>query len=269
MNKEILSLDNQISRFKFSQPVQTQTSSAYPEIDGKLTELKMSINRNQEANEKAQNIIDTFQKKIPADEEFLKRFVAEKRVWLDQCDSEKLRDQTYNNGFKYLYEAKVMKMIFEGIFLDKIQEMIDERAEEKLKNFGEGEARQKIIDTITMEVTFEFFKKKCFDAWRFKNILLAADEYVILDYVKKLYVEIQDPNPLKCEEQILGKIMTILDDLKKDAEEIDKNKKSSVLAKVYWPLMNTLMTIIFLSIGNKRVKIHKEKIDTVIFYFIL
>ena len=46
-------------------------------------------------------------------------------------------------------------------------------------------ARRKFMMKITMEVTFDIFRKKCFDVWKFKNMILNNKEYIIMK--KKTY----------------------------------------------------------------------------------
>lgn len=271
MNREILNIDNAVQKLKISPPstrvVEINTvgggQSSIAEVDTKIAEMKSAIERTKESNEKNQNICDTLNKKILSDEDFLKKFSSEKKVWLDQVDEFAMREYTYQDGFEHLYEAKIMKMIFEGILLEKIQESIDGELEERLKNIGDAGARQKVIDKVTMDVTFNNYKRFCFDPWKFKNQVLAAEEYIILEYVKRLFIQ-EIGNNVSAErydEEILGKIMNSLDAIKAEAEGLDKNKRSKNLEKIFWPLINTLMIIVFLSIGNKRVKLHRERIQ--------
>jgi len=118
----------------------------------------------------------------------------------------------------------------------------------------------------TMEVTFNFFKKLCFDSWRFKNLVLACDEYIVIDYVKKYYaIEVNASGEVHGDEDILGKIMNVIDSLKLEAEKANEGRKQHLdprLDDVFLPAMNALMVIVFLSIGNKRVRLHKEKVVT-------
>jgi len=89
-------------------------------------------------------------------------------------------------------------------------------------------------------------------------MVLACDEYIILDYVKRYYSAGEQIDH-KADEDILARIMDIIDQLKAQGE---KRSKSDRYDKVFSPAMNAVMVIVFLSIGNKRVRLHKEKIVT-------
>jgi len=113
-----------------------------------------------------------------------------------------------------------------------------------------------------MEETHALFKKITFDAWRFKNMILACDEYVVIDSLKRYFVAEGESEGTLADEHILSKIMTIIDAIKIEAEKVYEKKKDENVKHVFLPAMNALMVVVFLSIGTKRVKIHKEKIVT-------
>ena len=58
--------------------------------------------------------------------------MGEKKVWLDRLQEKKLQNIAYQQGFKYLYEAKTIKLLMEGILLQKVEDEI----EKKLANKG-------------------------------------------------------------------------------------------------------------------------------------
>ena len=45
-----------------------------------------------------------------------------------------------------------------------------------------------------MDVTFNLFKTKMFDIWKFKNVLNNTDQYIILEKIKKYLNEANDSN---------------------------------------------------------------------------
>jgi len=116
-----------------------------------------------------------------------------------------------------------------------------------------------LMKKAIMEETHALFKKITFDAWRFKNMILACDEYVVIDSLKRYFVAEGESEGTLADEHILSKIMTIIDAIKIEAEKVYEKKKDENVKHVFLPAMNALMVVVFLSIGTKRVKIHKEK----------
>ena len=51
--------------------------------------------------------------------------MGEKKVWLDRLQEKKLQEITEQKGFKYLYEAKTIKLLMEGILLQKIEDEVE------------------------------------------------------------------------------------------------------------------------------------------------
>ena len=224
--------------------------------------------------------------------------MGEKKVWLDRLNEDKFRDIAYSNGFQYFYEAKTIKLLMEGILLEKVQEKIDKELTIKGEFFGwnvmdiekENEKRKKdefdlnvqlldqndqnyinqkenefkenwekneeennkkreeiniiwkklwqelwmpkiplsteetlvkqreLIKQVTMQVTFDLYKKLLFDIWKFKNIIHNSDEYVVLDKVRKYFPD-DNSNPNK-DEEILNKMMNIIEEIKQEEEII-------------------------------------------------
>ena len=68
--------------------------------------------------------------------QFFKKFIGEKKVWLDRLIEDEIREQAYSEGFKYLYEAKTIKLLLEGILLEKVQDKIEKVLCEKGSAFG-------------------------------------------------------------------------------------------------------------------------------------
>ena len=51
--------------------------------------------------------------------------MGEKKVWLDRLQEKKLQEITEQKGFKYLYEAKTIKLLMEGVLLQKIEDEVE------------------------------------------------------------------------------------------------------------------------------------------------
>ena len=104
-------------------------------------------------------------------------------------------------------------------------------------NFDENSPEySKEFDKKVSIVTFDFFKKNCFNAWKFKNIILACEEYVIHEYQR---VNGELPSLDKVAEEFVA--------LKKEAEKYH----DELAEKVFWPLINAVLVIIYSSIAKK------------------
>jgi hypothetical protein len=151
-----------------------------------------------------------------------------------------------------------MKMIFESILLDKVQEQISIE-KEKIRIDKNDEGYIKEYEIIVASVTFEwykvsiffllinfFIKKNCFNAWRFKNLVLCSDEYIIHEYQRENEVL-----------PTLEKIAMLLLKLKDDAEKI-KDKDAE---KIYWPLINAVLVTVYSSIARRKLDTYNDNND--------
>jgi hypothetical protein len=200
---------------------------------------------NEEIKEIKKRVEEIHQTKLPEDDEYIKKYQAEKKVHLDKVCAKRMRKLCYGKKFTHLYQAKLMKMIFESVLLEKIEDEINLRYANKTRNYSSDENKLlKIREDIIKEVTFEFYKKLCFDSWRFKNQVLACNEFII--------VSVEGGRK---EDYSLRKIMDILDELR---IESDKHKTKDDM-NIFWPLIDTLMVIVYLSIIYKRSKQHRDE----------
>jgi hypothetical protein len=267
-------------------------------VNSKIDEFNRLIQNNNIIIKKNKENIPEIQRKKKENDDFFVKFVGEKKVWLDRLNEDKFRDIAYSNGFQYFYEAKTIKLLMEGILLEKVQEKIDKELTIKGEGFGwnvmdiekENEKRKKeefdlnvqlldqndqnlinekenefkenwekneeennkkreeiniiwkklwqelwmpkiplstdqtlvkqreLIKQVTMQVTFDLYKKLLFDIWKFKNIIHNSDEYVVLDKVRKYFPD-DNSNPNK-DEEILNKMMNIIEEIKQEEEII-------------------------------------------------
>lgn len=97
-----------------------------------------------------------------------------------------------------------------------------------------------------IKIFFKFYyyiKKNCFNAWRFKNMVLAADEYIIHEYQRE-----------NGELPTLEKIAIHLLKLKDEAEKIrDENAE-----KIYWPLINAVLVTVYSSIARRKLDTYND-----------
>ena len=267
-------------------------------VNSKIDEFNRLISNNNMIIKKNKESIPDLQRKKKENDDFFMKFLGEKKVWLDRLNEDKFRDIAYSDGFLYFYEAKTIKLLMEGILLEKVQEKIDKELtikgnimgwnimdiekenedrkkeefelnvellketneETKLKKESEFKEnwekkeeennkkreeynliwkklwqelwmpnvplsteetfvkQRELIKKVTMEVTFDLYKKLLFDIWKFKNIIHNSDEYVILDRVRKYFPE-DNSNPNK-DEDILNKMMNIIEEIKQEEEII-------------------------------------------------
>jgi len=267
-------------------------------LESKIQEFVRSIEQNNEKIKKNNENIPEIQRKKKENDDFFKKFIGEKKVWLDRLLEEPFRDLAYEKGFKYFYEAKTIKLLMEGILLEKVQDRIEKELTEKGEIYGwdimneakileerkkeelelniellkvsdphealnkENETKNKwesedeqnkkkkeeitllwkqlwgelwlpkvpinndeniknqrdLMKKITMEVTFEMYQKVLFDVWKFKNIINNAEEYVIMDKVRKYFPD--DPSNPNKDEAILNKMMNMIEEIKSEEEII-------------------------------------------------
>jgi hypothetical protein len=400
MNREIMNIDANVAKVKVNPPSKGGLSGDpfFNELDKKITELNVVKANNEVDNVKSKDEISVCEKKKKEHADTLRNISSEKKVWLDQLVEDDLRDLTYKDHLDLSperdYEYKIMMLVFEGIFLEKVQETIDKTLSIKGKNIGWGVMnedeeerrrvdserqmrercenlttserereeenwrreeenkkveldRQKNIvreewrrhfkkywglrDPITMEhnrinrvrddhseqnyelyvsttkeVIFKLFKKLCFNAWQFKNVFLAGEDFILIEYFKKYLLGLSDKNvpAAKEEEEALGILMSILTNLKDQAEvlTIEEGERLNILERarekgvsigeakkelkevrlankekgikkidvpnlhnVFLPAMLTVRTIVFLTIGNRRIKSYSDTITNVSF----
>ena len=393
-----MNIDTNVSKIKLNAPSRGGMSGDpfFQEMDKKITELGVQKTNNENDNIKSKDEISVNEKKRKEHSDTLRNISSEKKVWLDQLIEDDLRDLTYKDHLDLSterdYEYKIMLLIFEGIFLEKVQETIDrelsirgkiygwqamdEESEEKRRLESEHEMRKRCEELgsqnerereeenwknkeeeykndlerrkaavkeewknyfkkfwgvrdliqieekrknkikepsddhyglyvkVTKEVIFKLYKKICFNAWQFKNVFLAAEEFILLDYLKKYLLGFSDKNvpAAKEEEEALGILMNILTNLKDQAEvlTIEERERLNILYRarekgetigearkelkdvrvqnkerhikrievnnlnsLFLPAMLTIRTIIFLTIGNRRIKSYGDIISNV------
>lgn len=117
---------------------QRKAEPLFAGVDAKINEFDRTTNQNNESIKKLNESIPEIQRKKKENDDFFKKFLGEKKVWLDRLKEEKLRDDAYKDGFKYLYEAKTVKLLMEGILLEKVQDEIERELSEKGEMFGWG-----------------------------------------------------------------------------------------------------------------------------------
>lgn len=297
LNETLIKVENSINSIE-SSFMGTGVKPSTEQLDLKEGEYKRNTENNEEVIKKKKEVIEDLERKKKENEEFLKKYDGEKKVWLDRLNEDIIQKDTYQNGFKYFYEAKVLKLIFEGIFLIKVQDMVEkemckkggvfdwnimnqEKMEElkKKKDFEFNQkllnvkiedaliqereyreqcekednrneklresiaaqwkqlwgevyipeivpsndpdiiARRKFMMKITMEVTFDIYRKMCFDVWKFKNMILNNKEYIIMDKIRSYIPEKHVANRTQ-EELVLNQLMNIIENIRAEEEII-------------------------------------------------
>jgi len=282
----------------FSSNVGNEDKNKTKELDSKVFDFKRETDSNDDKIKKINDSIPDLQRKKKENEEFFKKYVGEKKVWLDRLKEDKIRDETYKEGFKYLYEAKVIKLILEGILLEKVQDIVEKELcrrgdlygwnimniqeiekkkkeedfeynkrliqleskdiliqEQEHRDFRDKEdlktqkQREEIMEEwkqiwreiwvpdvrlsieedrtnkrnfvvkVTMDVVFALFKKKFYDIFKLKNIILSNDEYIVMDKIRNYFPEKNAPNRSK-DELVLNQLMNIIDNIKAEQEII-------------------------------------------------
>jgi len=298
MDEAILKVGNKLELIESSLSNNESSNPYTKELDSKVGEFKRETEENEEKVKDIKDKVQELQRKKKENEDFFKKYDGEKKVWLDRLKEDNIKDETYMKGFKYLYEAKIVKLVLEGILLEKVQDMIEKEMCKKGECFGwdimnekkienekkeidfqfnqnlirlksEEQIRQekdylerkekegareerkreeirnqwkqiwreiwipeiresvdpdivskrKLMIKITMDVTFEMFKKLFFDIYKLKNIILSNDEYVILDKIRSYFPEKNIPGRTQ-DEIALNQLMNIIDNIKAEEEII-------------------------------------------------
>ena len=298
MDDAILKVGNKLELIENSLISNDNENVYNKELDSKVGQYKRETEENEEKVKNIKDSIQELQRKKKENEDFFKKYEGEKKVWLDRLKEDDIKKKTYSTGFKYLYEAKIIKLLLEGILLEKVQDMIEKKMcvegdyygwgimnEKKMEldkkenefefnqnlirlesaeqvrqekeylerkekeNLGEEKKREqirkewkqiwreiwtpevmesvdpdivskrKLMIKITMEVTFEMFKKIFFDIYKLKNIILSNDEYVIMDKIRNYFPE-KNVTGRSQDEIALNQLMNIIDNIKAEEEII-------------------------------------------------
>ena len=299
MDDAILKVGNKIELIESNLNNNNESENIYnKELDSKVGEYKRETEQNEEKVKNLNESIQELTRKKKENEDFFKKYEGEKKVWLDRLIEKNIKNEAYNKGFKYLYEAKIVKLLLEGILLEKVQDMVEkemykkgthlgwdimnEKQIEDLKkenefqfnqnlikleskeqirqekdylerkekeNAGEERKREeirkewrqiwreiwipdikesvdpdivmkrKLMIQITMDVTFQMFKKTFFDIYKLKNIILSNDEYVVLDKIRSYFPEKNIPGRAQ-DEIVLNQLMNIIDNIKAEEQII-------------------------------------------------
>ena len=158
LDENIKKVENQLNLIE-SSFIYNEDKSKTNELDLKVGEFKRETEMNDDKVKKISETIPDLQRKKKENEEFFKKYVGEKKVWLDRLKEDKIRDETYGSGFKYLYEAKTIKLLLEGILLVKVQDMIEKEMCQRGEIFGWNIMNLEKIDENRKEDDFEFNKR--------------------------------------------------------------------------------------------------------------
>jgi len=294
---------NNINPQKLNNPIMFGLSQKISEFNMKVAQNAEKIRRNKEE-------IPEILRKKKESEDFFNKFMGEKKVWLDRLSEKKMQKIAFENGFKYFYEAKTIKLLLEGILLEKAEDDVEHElslkgaalgwdimniekyeSERKQKEFeknlelakiqddleainkekefkeqqdleeagikkkrnefrkewqeiwgeiwvpnipynGEQDLVQKrqLIQKVIMDVTFNLFKTKMFDIWKFKNVLNNTDQYIILEKIKKYLNEANDSNDFNInkiniinsrkDEDAFQKLTNVIENIRREEEII-------------------------------------------------
>ena len=90
--------------------------------------------------------------------------------------------------------------------------------------------KRNFVQKVIMEVTFNLFKNKMFDIWKFKNVLNNTDQYIILEKIKKYLNEANDNNEFNInhiniinerrDEDAFQKMTNIIENIRREEEII-------------------------------------------------
>ena len=157
MDDAILKVGNKLELLESSLMNSGNTENIYnKQLDIKVDEYKIETEQNEEKIKNINETIQELQRKKKENEDFFKKYEGEKKVWLDRLKEGKTKNETYSKGFKYLYEAKIIKLILEGVFLEKIQDMVEKEMCEKGALWGWDVMNEKKMEFEKKEAEFRF-----------------------------------------------------------------------------------------------------------------
>ena len=187
-------------------------------VDFKIKEFERLTKENNDKIKKLNETIPENTRKRKENDDFFKKFVGEKKVWLDRLNEEELQSDMYDTGFKYLYEAKTIKLLLEGILLEKVQDRIEKALCDKGTSFGwqvmdveklaqkrknqEFKLNLRLLDMSPEEAEKEEREKKA--KWEEKDRKRQIERENIQELWKKLWSEIWLPNtPLSTDKNMI------------------------------------------------------------------
>ena len=187
-------------------------------VDFKINEFERLTKENNDKIKKLNETIPENTRKRKENDDFFKKFVGEKKVWLDRLNEEELQNDMYDSGFKYLYEAKTIKLLLEGILLEKVQDNIEKALCEKGTSFGwqvmdverlvqkrknqEFKLNLRLLNMSPDEAEKEEREKKA--KWEEKDRKRQLERENIQELWKKLWSEIWLPNtPLSTDKNMI------------------------------------------------------------------
>ena len=157
MDDAILKVGNKLELLESSLMNSGNSENIYnKQLDIKVDEYKIETEQNEEKIKNINETIQELQRKKKENEDFFKKYEGEKKVWLDRLKEGKTKNETYSKGFKYLYEAKIVKLILEGVFLEKIQDMVEKEMCEKGALWGWDVMNEKKMEFEKKEAEFRF-----------------------------------------------------------------------------------------------------------------
>ena len=157
MDDAILKVGNKLELLESSLMNSGNSENIYnKQLDIKVDEYKIETEQNEEKVKNINETIQELQRKKKENEDFFKKYEGEKKVWLDRLKEGKTKNETYSKGFKYLYEAKIIKLILEGVFLEKIQDMVEKEMCEKGALWGWDVMNEKKMEFEKKEAEFRF-----------------------------------------------------------------------------------------------------------------
>jgi len=133
----------------------------------------------------------------------------------------------------------------------KEKQQTDETTKENTKQ------KTELYKTVLMEETHKYFKRLCYESNKFKNYLNNAEEFIITESMKRCYSSLEG----KDEKTTLNSLAESLDEIRGQVKNNYEHSKAA--KKVYYPAVNLLLQLVYATIGNKRIRSHRDRSDIV------
>jgi len=200
--------------------------------------IKIEENKQKIASQK--NPIDKIVKSIPEDEDFLNKISLEKKSLVDSLAEDVIIKLTYENGFEFDYQYDLMQILLQEINKFRFDERVKQRVEAECQQLspelqlGEGQKMRKAMIT-------ENFKHTCFDAWKFKNLILSLEGINVIN------------------KQDIDNLKDRLDKIRQTAFSIPNDIYFEPFFEKVYKLLKVLL---FLTVGQKRIDTSKTKLKS-------
>jgi len=237
-------------------------STSVEEIALKKEELLRKIKNHEEViKELEENQIPSKVASIEKNEQTLKNYLSERKVIMDQVSEDKMRSITGCKRFRHSYQVRTLKFIFDNILNLKCEIRIkEELAKNNLEksdgnfdrewNEKDDDSSSKVYREAMNDIVMHEYNLNCYNAWKFKNILVNLEE---------LNINLENSKEYENTITHLRKLIQL------GASQINlenpSSKDESQYYDIFKPFLNLLEILAFITLGTKKVNKTREQLE--------